>query len=190
MATAKISSAMCHRTEAAQQAFAAVGGACYRAPPRLKRSSLDRTRVKRMGIGQTRLPRLWRTAIIAVSVATGASHLRAECVGLSMSNNKRFADLVFSGTVTGLQQLDDRHAVVTVDVDRVWKGTVGRHVVLYGIHDSIDSYAFSVGTEYLVFAKRLMPEQRVGFSFGEREIAFGVPTCGGGTQPLERVGRE
>jgi hypothetical protein len=136
---------------------------------------------------------LWRVAIIAVGVAIGTSHLHAECVGLSMSNNKRFADLVFSGVVTDLRQLDGRHVVVRVDVAKVWKGAVGKHVVLYSIQDNIDAYAFppdAVGAQYLLFAKRLMPNQRVGLPLGEEQAAFGVPLCGGGTRALEHVGRE
>jgi hypothetical protein len=110
-----------------------------------------------------------------------------------MSHNKQRADLVFSGAVTNMQQLDYRHSLVTLNVEKVWKGPRGRRVVLHNTVDNIDSYRFpvdAVGKQYLVFAGRLTPQQRSGFSLGEKEHAFGVPICGGGTGPLQQHERE
>jgi hypothetical protein len=106
-----------------------------------------------------------------------------------MSHNKQRADVVFSGTVTNVQQLDNRHSLVTLNVEKVWKGSRGRRVVLHNIVDNIDSYRFphdAAGQRYLVFANRLTSQQRAGFSLGEKEQAFGVPICGGGSGPLQQ----
>jgi len=72
----------------------------------------------------------------------------------------------------------------------VWKGDVGKRVVLHQTLDSIDSFRFvgaTPGKEYLVFASRLGPAQRALFELTARTDAFGVPVCGGGTRALLEV---
>ena len=44
-----------------------------------------------------------------------------------MSHNKQRADLVFGGTVTNMQQLDNRHSLVTLNVEKECKGPRGRY---------------------------------------------------------------
>jgi len=146
-----------------------------------------------VSVAARRLRPLERILTVAVALASGTAGIRAECVGFSTSHNLQRADLVFSGTVTSVQQLDDRHELVTLNVEKVWKGPAGRRVILHDSLESIDSYRFpvdAIGQQYLVFADRLTSQQQAGFRLGEKEQAFGVPICGGGTGPLPQRERE
>jgi len=126
-------------------------------------------------------------ALFAILLLAASSDLGADCVGFPLKHYKKHADLVFSGAIQGLQQLDWRRTVVTFAVDRVWKGKVSQHVVLHQL-ESIDSFRFvgaAIGAKYLVFATRLDAQQRNVFELAERPDAWGIPTCGGGSHKLE-----
>jgi hypothetical protein len=132
-------------------------------------------------------------AVLAlVSLTTSASTAAGECVGFRLDHYKKHADLIFSGAIRELRDLDWRRTLVTFEVDRVWKGNVGKRVVLHQVL-SIDSFRF-VGTppgkEYLVFASRLEPAQRALFELTARTDAFSVPICGGGTRALLEVDQD
>ena len=117
-----------------------------------------------------------------------AAGVDAECVGFPLTHYVKYADLVFSGTIDELEQLDSTRTIVTFEVDRVWKGNVGRQIVLHQALEGIDSFRLigaSTGSKYLVFANRLNAQQRQQFELSERQDAFGIPICGGGTQPLD-----
>ena len=60
-----------------------------------------------------------------------ASRVDAECVGFPLKHYTKYADLVFSGTIDELEQLDSTRAIVTFEVDRVWKGNVR------AVHDAV-----------------------------------------------------
>jgi len=146
--------------------------------------------------GERRMTSRTRTfgvAVLAlVSLTTSASTAAAECVGFRLDHYKKHADLIFSGAIRELRDLDWRRTLVTFEVDRVWKGNVGKRVVLHQVL-SIDSFRF-VGTppgkEYLVFASRLEPAQRALFELTARSDAFSVPICGGGTRALPEVDQD
>lgn len=128
-----------------------------------------------------------KLVLCAILLVAAASPAGAECVGFSLKHYKRHADLVFSGTIREIQQLDSIRTVVTFDVDRVWKGDVGRQIRLHQVVESIDSFRFvgaTVGSKYLVFATRLDSRQRQAFKLSENQDTFGVPICGGGTHKL------
>ena len=128
-----------------------------------------------------------KLALFAILLLAASSDLGAECVGFPLKHYKKHADLVFSGAIQGLQQLDSRRTVVTFAVDRVWKGNVSQHVVLHQL-ESIDSFRFTgaaIGAKYLVFATRLDAQQRTVFELAERPDAWGIPLCGGGSGKLE-----
>ena len=117
-----------------------------------------------------------------------ASRVDAECVGFPLKHYVKYADLVFSGTIDELEPLDSTRTIVTFEVDRVWKGNVRRQTVLHHALEGIDSFRLigaSTGSKYLVFATRLNARQRQQFELSERQDAFGIPTCGGGTHKLD-----
>jgi len=130
-------------------------------------------------------------AVLAlVSLTISASTAAAECVGFPLEHYKEHADLVFSGAIRELRDLDAGRTLVTFEVDRVWKGDVGQRVVLHQTLDSIDSFRFvgaTAGKEYLVFASRLGPAHRALFELTAPTDAFSVPVCGGGTRALLEV---
>jgi hypothetical protein len=57
-----------------------------------------------------------------VLVAGLLSDAGAECFGFSLEHYRQHADLVFSGTIREVKQLDPRRSVVSLEVDRVCKG--------------------------------------------------------------------
>ena len=117
-----------------------------------------------------------------------ASRVGAECVGFPLKHYVKYADVVFSGTIEELEQPDATRTIVTFEVDRVWKGHVGRQIVLHHALEQIDSFRLigaSTGSMYLVFATRLNARQRQQFELSERQDAFGIPICGGGTHKLD-----
>jgi hypothetical protein len=79
----------------------------------------------------------------------------AECIrawsGLPDARQK--ADVVFAGTVTNLKP-DPDGVFVTFDVNRVWKGSLPKHVVLPLWTALIETFQFQPGSTYLVFAQR------------------------------------
>jgi len=129
-----------------------------------------------------------KLALGAILLVVPPSQLRAECVGFPLKHYLKSADLVFSGRIQGLEQRDSIRTIVTFDVDRVWKGEVGRRLVLHQAVENIDSFRFvqgAIGAKYLVFATRLDARQRQEFELPERADAFGIPTCGGGTRKID-----
>jgi hypothetical protein len=67
------------------------------------------------------------------------------------------------GTIDELEQLDSTRTIGTFEVDRVWKGNLGRQIVLHQALEGIDSFRLigaSTGSKYLVFATRLNAQQR------------------------------
>jgi hypothetical protein len=103
--------------------------------------------------------------------------------------------VVFSGTVTqiassGVSEIG--REAVTLAVDRVWKGSPSRQIVVYNITNKTLTgitdvgFVFSKGTKYIVFAHRLTSEERAHFGLAASgPVAFGIAACGGGTHPYE-----
>ncbi len=84
-------------------------------------------------------------------LGTGAT-LSAECVYIPLDVRQRHADLVFSGTITQTEQLPDG-GKVTFEVDRVWKGHVGRTTVIY-MQGVPEAPPYQRGHRYLIIAPK------------------------------------
>jgi len=128
-----------------------------------------------------------RSIVVCASLALAVASPRAECISLGLKSDRKYADLVFRGVITDLQHPDKRRSIVTFEVSRVWKGPVRKRMVLYQPEeDYLERYSWqtsTVGTEYLVFARRLDDSQRNAFDLKTRD-AFAVPTCKGGTDEI------
>jgi hypothetical protein len=135
----------------------------------------------------------WRYPVILCCVLTVTFErtVSAECVGFSLEHYVKYADVIFSGVVKDIREVDASRQIVTLEVSRVWKGPVRRTAVLYQAPwVAFDSYEFpqrAVGTQYLVFAARLTARQRQDFALGGKEPTFAVPACGGGTTELRDI---
>ena len=109
----------------------------------------------------------------------------AECVGFRVDHYKQYAEVVFSGTVRKMKQLDSARTVLTFDVAEVWKGEVGNSFVIHQLIESIDSFRFPIdalGEKHVVFATRLDADQLIRLGLKGSDIACGFPTCGGATR--------
>ena len=93
----------------------------------------------------------------------------------------READIVFSGTIAEVGGVSDR---LDFQVDRVWKGNVGREISIYQIGPPfIGSTVYRPDDEikYIIFARQLSDEDRQSRPEAEEPIAFGIyRTCGTG----------
>jgi hypothetical protein len=128
---------------------------------------------------------------------------RAECFNTSPSQFKQFrAELTFRGTfikreviseisrglaperVTGDGErfLRDRTAFgmrLTFDVDRVWKGSATKTLVMYQVLHPDSTDHWKPNTEYLIFASRLSEENRRHLALEPGEDGFVVHGCSG-----------
>ena len=89
-------------------------------------------------------------------VIVGADPAIAECLRAwkDIPDAKRLAALVFSGTVIEIKP-DPDGVFVVFDVDRVWKGSLRKRLVLPIWNLAVDSYfPFQKGGSYVVFASR------------------------------------
>jgi hypothetical protein len=102
-----------------------------------------------------------------------------ECVRFDERSAVRYADAVFSGTVTNRGRNAAYDPVVAFDVDRVWKGRVTKRFTI-----RTDGFRFDVGTKYLVFAHKPKEEDRISPS---EQDTLGVGQCGSGTRRLSDV---
>src|SRR6476646_9519559 len=135
-------------------------------------------------------------AAFALCVAAWPSAVLADCSGPhSGMEGKRYADLVFRGTVrqTTPLVLPPNQPIVTAtgtdypsrgiaftvafDVSRVWKGVVGSQFALHQILQSEDDAfdGFERGTEYLVFARRNDPDKAA--LYGVPAGTYGAHGC-------------
>src|SRR5687767_1299165 len=113
---------------------------------------------------------------------------------------------LFSGTVTDLRQSQfngtvtdfgrsDSFLVVTFEVDRVWKGNLPKHLVVYrpapevpqgsGRSGSPVSMHFETGKRYVVVAHHLTAIERAELGREASPDALMVEMCGGGSRPFE-----
>jgi hypothetical protein len=126
----------------------------------------------------------WGAAAVLV-VGLMPDTVAAECVSIagSMLKQMRAADYVFDGTVTridhvapdgtrtkvdqggylgALAQPEDRYLreyAATMQVHRVWKGTVPTEIPVYFV-PNVDGPFFTQGKRYVVFARRQSDEMR------------------------------
>ena len=115
----------------------------------------------------------------------------AECVFLRANLTAKSAALVFSGTATNIAANDASEwpsAIITFDVDKVWKGPVTKQFVVYSFTRTVEPFTFKVGQEYLVFAHAQTEAERQDLNLGitERQV-FVVGQCGDGTREMAMV---
>jgi hypothetical protein len=100
--------------------------------------------------------------------------------------------LVFEGTVSEVYDSGIANELVaTIDVQRVWKGNVGRRVSVYFV-PSIDGPHFDTDGRIIVFARPQTPDLRNAANL-PREAPHRttwVPPCGGVADPNEALIKE
>jgi hypothetical protein len=93
-----------------------------------------------------------RPVVVALIFMVSARSLGAECVPFPKNLKKATArsTLVFSGTVTE----SDDVAIVSFNIDRVWKGALKQHTKLVPVGGLEELHAsfFELGKAYVVFA--------------------------------------
>lgn len=115
----------------------------------------------------------------------------AECVSLRANVAAQPAALVFSGAVTDITANNASEwpsAIITFDVDKVWKGRVTKQFDVYSFTRTAEAFTFKVGQVYLVFAHEQTEAERRDLNSGitERQV-FVVGQCGDGTRELPVV---
>jgi hypothetical protein len=115
----------------------------------------------------------------------------ADCVALRANLPARTAALVFSGTTTDVATNDTSEwpsAIVTFDVDRVWKGRVTKQFAVYSFTRTVEPFIFKVGEKYLIFAHVLTDTERRDLNLpSTRQKIFVVGQCGDGTREMTWV---
>ena len=95
----------------------------------------------------------------------------------------RYADVVFTGTLVKADHQD----ILTFRADRIWKGAVGRDIVVYELEAPyVESFVFQEGARYLIFAKVLSASDRRLAGLGPNDpVPFVMPrSCGSAPWPL------
>jgi len=115
----------------------------------------------------------------------------AECVFLRANLPAQSAALVFTGTTTNVAANNASEwpsAIITFDVDKVWKGPVTKQFALYSFTRTVEPFTFKVGEKYLVFSHALTDAERKDLNLGitERQV-FVVGQCGDGTREIAMV---
>ena len=134
-----------------------------------------------------------RTGLLLVTVILlFPSRTTAECIAAPPAFFAEHATVVFSGTVTRVEPVNgsawaqERAQFVSFNVDRVWKGKARTQFAVYSFTRSVERYALSTGTRYLVFAHAPSEQERSDLNLAERE-AFVVGQCGDGTRVFREV---
>jgi hypothetical protein len=90
---------------------------------------------------------------------------RAECVRISAKEMAKLVmeetryELVFSGTVVAVTRTADAGYRATVEVDRVWKGSVTKRFDLYVGELAAEIPRFEIGHHYLALARKVVTAQ-------------------------------
>lgn len=92
---------------------------------------------------------------------------------------------VFSGTVLKISANTASAwggQIITVDVDRVWKGAPTKQFVIYSFTRTPERFEFTIGEKYVVLAHIQTAEERTEFGLiASQPPTFGVGDCGDGT---------
>jgi hypothetical protein len=137
-------------------------------------------------------PRLIGSLLLALFPAT-SSGARADCVRLNLNVAEafRYSDVVFSGIVTKVDDINDR---LGFRVDRVWKGPVGREMWTYQLGvPAIETYVFRPRPDirYIIFARTLSADDRKFLNKTDELTAFGIQrTCGDGPRFSSEYARQ
>ena len=116
---------------------------------------------------------------ICIAMLVIPSVARAECVTARAALIRDPSiELVFRGSVVGLNTIGDLGVRVTFIVDRVWKGSVPKRFDLYVGGRNSETAKFEFQRPYVVFAHRLSQEARQDIGLAEQEpIAFSATSC-------------
>ncbi|MGE4056518.1 MAG: hypothetical protein AB7F99_17145 [Vicinamibacterales bacterium] len=121
---------------------------------------------------------------LAILVAT-ANTAAGECVTLPPSMAIERADVIFEGRIRELHgffarpDYSFRSWIVTFDVSRVWKGTVGEAFTLHLLPIDMDGMYkdFELGGSYVVFSA--LNDQRLDDIRGIKGPTYGSHLCSG-----------
>jgi len=132
--------------------------------------------------------RCLRTALLlAVAWLMSAAPARAECVSLPREWIEHAAyEIVFEGSVQALQMMEHPLAyIATMQVHRVWKGTLPSQIELYAWGSSAH-VQLQIGHRYVLAIQRMrppdVPEQRPDLVYGT------MPCAGAERDSLLRMG--
>ena len=114
--------------------------------------------------------------VLLLSGSVGGT-ANAECVGMPVESYIKHSDLVFRGVVTEAQR-HESHIVMTFQVSRVWKGKMGRSIVLHQVlgMERATWPEDLIGREYVILASRLSEYERNVIGAKTIEV-FGIPQC-------------
>jgi hypothetical protein len=163
----------------------------------------DRTRIllpRATVLALMTMKRGWTLATLCLSAIATTSPATADCSRPRTSQTAlKQADFVCRGTVRELETAGEpswiyapfpkaapvwNAGIVTLDVSRVWKGSVGKRFVLHVARTQVDDAfdGFLRGFEYVVFAQRNSPKKTA--LFHHEEPTYGATGCGGTTSVL------
>lgn len=105
-----------------------------------------------------------RTIAILFSISVcllAPASARAECINPGRwSLDQPYTELVFSGTVVGINQVADQGVRLTFNVDRVWKGSVPKRFNLYVSQLDAEMPTIEFARRYLVVATTMNVRSR------------------------------
>jgi hypothetical protein len=70
-------------------------------------------------------------AAVLLSVATTTPLGASECIEIDARTTKQSAAMVFEGTITKAEEIENDEIEITMDVHRVWKGEVGKQATVH-----------------------------------------------------------
>ena len=132
------------------------------------------------------------------------NHAWAQCgsgyVGVKLEMNRPDISAVFSGTVAEVQALD-AVLLVRFDVDRIWKGDVGKRTLVYrpiykapapkpGTRGTVagggSPTPFEIGKRFVVMAHLLSVQERAELGVeSAKPGSLAVSVCADGSRPFE-----
>ena len=142
--------------------------------------------------------RLLTAACLCVALAVPTLEA-SECISMSARTMKKEAGLVFEGTVSKVEELENNVIEATMDVHRVWKGEAGKRATIHypaapaGPDPSLTPRAttwLKTGERFVVFTTNVTAEGRPKLA---QDRAFWVAPCSGLHRPdtglIKELGR-
>jgi hypothetical protein len=120
-------------------------------------------------------------SVIIVGLVLAAPSASAECItGGRWWFDDKGVELVFSGTVVEITRTAELGYRSTLDVDRVWKGSVPTRFDLFLWELAPEMPRVEVGRRYVIGAKRLLSvREREGVGLATNQlVAFAPINCG------------
>lgn len=90
------------------------------------------------------------TVVIAI-LASASLNANSQCVVMTAAQLKGFAEVVLLGQVVAVER-ERLRSILTVEVERVWKGTAPKRLTLFQYHVDPNRTRFQVGETYVIFA--------------------------------------